>query len=589
MEQVVGYVLLGILAVVVAFYVAWILLALLFRLISLLVVYWIVGATVFVIVGIAKGLLIPFQVLRGRGTVKAVITTPARVVANDVLPTKAKGQSKHYGWDRAWPNYVPYQASEDANAVRAEASQWLSARWKKLRGNVKAPNKIGISAAAVAAGARRGVPWFMWNLFVPIPYVALWIGVWFSLILWTLVMTGIGVVTYVAQAVGLTGLRWYDEWSRRLDSATVKCPHCYEETSLPSYRCSGAACTIVHRSLVPGALGVLHRRCECGALLPTGISRASSRLQAVCPYCNEDLAAGSGTRRTVQVPVVGAVASGKTRFIASAVVGLRARLEEQGDTLQTVSGSGDRLLDESRDLIRKRTHTIKTQPDARPVGVPLVVASSEARAIELQFLDAAGEYFADWDTTAELRYIDSADAMLLVLDPLAIPAVAREVRTSPHARGVLVVTTDQEEVYAAVVDRLRAENVRLDRRSLGVVLSKGDVLTRLAAGKSLKDAGPNEIREWLIAHDLDLFVNRMEKDFRTVTYFLVDSMRTSDPHASSHPLKPIEWLCVNSGAELFPSKDATTSFIERVKNAPATLARLRDMAQRINRKGNADV
>ena len=58
--------------------------------------------------------------------------------------------------------------------------------------------------------------------------------------------------------------------------------------------------------------------------------------------------------------------------------------------------------------------------------VPLILRDAVGEVTELQLMDAAGEAFATWDTTAELRYLDNAKAFIFVLDPLAWPQLRRE-------------------------------------------------------------------------------------------------------------------------------------------------------------------
>ena len=89
---------------------------------------------------------------------------------------------------------------------------------------------------------------------------------------------------------------------------------------------------------------------------------------------------------------------------------------------------------------------------------------------------------------------------------------------------------------------MRAENVRLTDRNLAVVVTKADVLLALPAGTDLADHDSASVRGWLVGNDFDLLVQRCEKDFGTVTYFVVDSMSSVDPHARTSPLRVLEWV-----------------------------------------------
>src|SRR5699024_4159451 len=98
----------------------------------------------------------------------------------------------------------------------------------------------------------------------------------------------------------------------------------------------------------------------------------------------------------------------------------------------------------------------KTAWDDRPEGVPLILSLGE-RQIEMQIMDAAGENFVSRERSQALGYIDTADTLLFVLDPLALPVVQERLRRAGEADSVPLAQGDQEDAYASVVDRLRAE------------------------------------------------------------------------------------------------------------------------------------
>lgn len=107
-------------AIAAAVFVAWVVLALFMRMLALFVFYWIVSFSAGLIAGLIAGLLIPLRVLSGKASVKPAIATPDKVVDNKVMKIPPRGMQKHFGWDRAWPVYNPYQARLDALAVTAE-------------------------------------------------------------------------------------------------------------------------------------------------------------------------------------------------------------------------------------------------------------------------------------------------------------------------------------------------------------------------------------------------------------------------------------------------------------------------------------
>lgn len=75
----------------------------------------------------------------------AILTTPAEVVAGNVLGAAPRGEMAYHGWDHAWPNYFPYQAQRDFRFVVAVMTRvsryflvlpwrWVRALWNKSDG-----------------------------------------------------------------------------------------------------------------------------------------------------------------------------------------------------------------------------------------------------------------------------------------------------------------------------------------------------------------------------------------------------------------------------------------------------------------------
>jgi len=350
------------------------------------------------------------------------------------------------------------------------------------------------------------------------------------------------VVWVIIQKVVLAGLKTHDVLTRRQQRASLKCTACYAETTLPSYHCDRPGCRVVHRQLLPGPLGLLTRVCDCGQALPNTIGRAAARLTPVCPSCNTAMAIGSGNRQTIHIPVIGAVAAGKTRFLGAAVVALETDLAVAGGGLEVLTPAGEVVIAELRRMITSHQHTRKTAAEITPAGIPLL-CRRDGDEVELQVLDAAGEQFGTWDTTGELRYLDSGTAYLFILDPLALPQLGHEMRALGLSGEVLTAEGDQAAAYGSAFDRLRAEGIDLRRRTLAVVVTKADMVAKLPSGRDLisSAAASDAIRDWLIEMGADRLVERIVRDFPKARYFLVDSMGTRSGSDPLSPLGPLQW------------------------------------------------
>mgnify|MGYP001020185006 CR=1 FL=1 len=125
MDDALGYFILAIggfvVVVGIIVFVCWVVLATLLRVFAWIVFYWCFAFGAAAVAGLVTGLVVPLRVLSGRSRTKPEIATPDGVVAQRVITHPPRGFAKHFGWDRAWPEYNPYQARRDAAAVHARA------------------------------------------------------------------------------------------------------------------------------------------------------------------------------------------------------------------------------------------------------------------------------------------------------------------------------------------------------------------------------------------------------------------------------------------------------------------------------------
>jgi hypothetical protein len=542
MGEIIGWLLLIAIAGTIIFYVTWILLALVARIFSVILVYWGLTFLLALLAGVIAGVALPARVLSGRGKAPLRQLTPADLVDGTVIKRKPRSPNAEYGWDSAWPNYMPYQALEDARAVRLEAVRHVGIFWtwftSKMPGGKGASTGSGTARFLTSLG--RSIPKVLWTALVLPAFLGYFLGAWASTLVWFVVMTILGVVVTLGQQVGLGLYTLFDVGDRRRLRASVKCPDCYGESHLPGYRCSNPSCPVVHWTMLPGPLGLVTRRCSCGIQLPNTVSSAARKLIPVCPYCRKDLVAGSGARHTLQLALIGSIGAGKTRLLDAMLIELARTLDDIGGSIAPLNPAADQYFQQASARRQQAAPTAKTQHE-RPVGLPFLVRKDKI-GVELQVMDAAGEAFANWEETAKLRYLDTADGIVLVLDPLALPEIHDHLRRSQYANSILLATGDQEESYGAAIDRLRAESIPLEKRGLAVVLTKGDVLTKLPVAAAIDLSDSVSIRQWLLDNGSDLMVRRFEKDFRDVRYFVVDSMLKRDSHTPLNPWWVIDWL-----------------------------------------------
>ena len=542
MEEFVATLFIGIFVAWLAVMAVWTVLALLVRILAWVVVYCVATAAAGLVGGLLHGFTIPVQALmQGR----AQVATPARMAAGELIKNPPPGENAAHGWDRAWPVYVPYQAGFDRQAVNALTKKRVRAAWAFFTSR-------GPQSGRPAAGWKKtlgqkmlDVPhWLAWSV-VALPLIGCFIvGTVASVLTWQVIMwLGQSLVTLASAAVQAI-LRWYESWSRRRAHQSMLCSHCLRSSSSPAYRCS--RCSVVHYVVQPGPQGLLHRVCECGAKLPNTVSGASRKLKVVCPYCGQDMADGAGIRHVVVLPVIGAVAAGKTRFLRMSVVQVGDGLTGRG-SLMALSPEAKAFLNDSRELVRDGRHTVKT-PHVMPRALQYHVVERGREEIELNIIDAAGEFFGDWETSNELPFLEAAPAYVLLIDPLGLADVHAEfAQTLPADRNDMdIAPPDQINAYHTVMDRLRAQGVDLHRRALLVVVSKADILRSLPCGETLRgSASSDAVRQWLAGNGMDSALQSFRMDFGTVEYFACDSMHHL-PHED--PVSP--WRVVSRVAAL---------------------------------------
>jgi hypothetical protein len=498
---------------------------------AILATWWAASAIIALASGAVAGVVLPVLSYTGRYS-RPEITTPEAVAAGRVLKPRS-GSHNRFGWDRAWPLYLPHQGLRDATAVRSGALDLSNRVIAFVRSLWWRPGDGGArTAVAVVTGV-------VWVLVVLPALIGALVGLAVSVVAWHLVLAVAGGGLTAVQALVIGIRRTIETTLRTQRRTTSRCPRCYAVDPTPSYLCTNTGCLVIHRDLNPGPLGVFYRRCACQAKIPATVRRGGHHLVAVCPTCRRELPKGSGTRQVMFLPVIGAVASGKTQFLSAAVMSIADRVKAHNGEFTAISPTSRAFLKAAEAAVTTGRRVAKTPWDDRPEGLPFRLTQGTVDK-EVQLMDAAGEAFADGDRSRALVYFDTADVILLMLDPLALPKVMPLYDASDLAGSVSVADGDPTRSYRSVVERLKAEHVDLSGKHLGVVVTKADIIHELL-GEDVLDAGDGgAVRRWLSSRGLDDFVATIESDFGTVGYFAVDSYGQHDPEDALHPFNVLD-------------------------------------------------
>lgn len=163
---------------------------------------------------------------------------------------------------------------------------------------------------------------------------------------------------------------------------------------------------------------------------------AESGIRA-CPSCHSPMPAGFGESPSPLIAMVGAKGTGKTVYLTvlahELLHGLRRRFDAdvrptgdvQGEArspLQWLEGNVDAVFDAKRLFPateaarqgRRSPVVFAWRQERRRLGRPVL------RTSYLSFYDTAGEDLTSQDRTHDLRYLGSADALIVLLDPFTI-------------------------------------------------------------------------------------------------------------------------------------------------------------------------
>ena len=341
------------------------------------------------------------------------------------------------------------------------------------------------------------------------------------------------VVQLVLLTAAVTGFRlvsgtlWlFEALSLALRGITTECPRCHARLARPVFVCP---CGREHHALIPGAQGLFLRTCRCGQGLPTLLLTGKRGLSPRCGGCEAPLPSPTQTMPTRHVPVVGGTGAGKSVFLNTAVARLRS-----GHAAVPADPFTDSRLAETGALLAAGAF-----PPRTPVSQP-VSHTVRVRNRLLHLYDAAGEIVQDADRIADSAFLAFSDGVVLVVDPLALPAV--RARADPDVLAASRPSgTDPKTVLDLLTETLAEHDTATPRR-IAVVVTKGDTLSgRTHPYATGPPDRPAAVRAWLIAHGHADLVHSAEHHFPQVHYFVVTYLATSaNPH--DDPAAPIHWL-----------------------------------------------
>lgn len=417
----------------------------------------------------------------------------ANRIPSEKIPRGPTGDGAHDDRDAAYRFYLLGPAWQDCRRAAAVSRGELakvrrSARvWARqvLRAEARRHVLLPLWLAALAGLTLTAGAWVV--------AVGITAGLCLFLGLLSLAVWSVAVGAFIAAD-------WLISFSRRIH---IFCPYPpeYSEIKQPRYECPGEECGETHKWLHPSSAGGLWHRCRCGTLLPTLIVLGRHRLQARCSDCNNPLPRRVGTVRIQTIPFVGGTAAGKSTLMALMLRDLRSLAVDRGARVM-FARQDDAEEQESALASLDCGQPLRATQTRLPTAVAVDVRARRERGRILSLFDVAGEVYGSRDKVANLRYLRYTKSLVVVIDPLALPAITDFVGTAIRGRPLNSVQAEfRADDPASVLERVISDVLKYRQHRpplsrIAIVVTKADII----ADSPLAPPGgePDDIRRWLI-------------------------------------------------------------------------------------------
>jgi len=348
------------------------------------------------------------------------------------------------------------------------------------------------------------------------------------------------------------------------------CPHCYETFDLPAFACP--KCWKVHKQLIPGRCGILTARCGCGRFLPSTLFTGRSSLRAVCPACGRKLYAANAKPFSIQL--IGGNSSGKTAFLAA----FSHQYMEKTAGIGNLTISGEPSA--SFIALDRMYQTGVAEPTSATAATPYSFVHRFKRNARhnLVIYDIPDEAILNRAYERNPRNLGFSDGIIIIVDPLSIPAVREECLKSGNRGETDGFSTDDVEELIIEFVQLFASITGLTSRKqdgtpVSIIINKADVkaverevgLQKIKAtyganpgtyGNDIANARDELCYAYLSKLGLDNALNNLAGTFSNISYFPVSSMG----HVSGNGkiftpagvLAPVAWIAAEARSGISP-------------------------------------
>ena len=343
------------------------------------------------------------------------------------------------------------------------------------------------------------------------------------------------------------------------------CTACYKNFSLPKFKCS--RCRVIHTKLLPGRGGVLFIRCECGKFLASSIITGRSKLEALCPICDYNLAASNAKQFSVQL--IGGDSSGKTAFLA-AFHHQYAKKKYRIDNISIYGKPEDRFRELSKMFMNGVT---KPSSQTEVFDYNFVHKKKSDEKYNLIIYDVPDEVIVSGVYEKNPVTYMYSKGVIIIIDPLSVESVRKRI-----GEGQLRGSYSKEDVGDLIIQFINQYSKVVGRSSnkvlsipIAVLISKVDIkeikqevgMVKIKSifasdeGKygDLEVARDVVCREYLSKIGLTNVLNNLESVFSNVCYFPVSAIgRDGNIGYAFEPfgvLEPLRWIAKREKMDIY--------------------------------------
>lgn len=340
-------------------------------------------------------------------------------------------------------------------------------------------------------------------------------------------------------------------------------PECQAKFLLPVYECP--QCKARHTKLVPGKYGILKRKCQCGAKIPTTFLNGRGKLGAYCPECGQSLK-GDTASRQYAVPVIGGPSVGKTCYINMAVKQFINDVAPANNWDINFISDSDAV--KYNDAVKKLDsgHILDVTTDKNLTAYQLMLRLPKEKVGRRVYIyDIAGESFSSSEEVQGNRAYSYADGFIFIIDPLTLADYEMEVLDKINEKAYGASAQDFNDILDIMLINLGKMFGLKDKdtvkMNVAVVINKMDIpgledkigenpaqqylVDNPETCKNYEQARDHVCRTFLEEYGAGNFVRTAESKFNQVHYFAVSALghnNEGQPYRGKNVTEPLMWI-----------------------------------------------